>query len=753
MIQELISTSAPRCLNGNAGFGIVAQTAGMAPNVSQAVNVLSGYTHVAPPGSAGNPVVYLHATRRSGGMLRHIISRIADCGNDYSGRSNRIAHHWIVEEGDVRSLPGGPAELTAQSIFRANWNEKAAELPHKNLTAPDVSPKKCTTWERLTGDAGWGGIVAEQAEKGAPVSIIFSSEHNSDTLRTLIVEALALLPSSVRWKTTFSTYYMKSQEASGDKIQIKCFLEGSEESQFARQSPNTLVIDLRQHQGTVPVGKYVDLARGKAQPKVQPLPKVQPDTKIPATVASVPLAVPGQVPSEPGTFEIAPSAVPMPVVPKKQKPRVDYTGGKSYATLEEPSERNTEWIKYAVGLGICILIAVGAVLYQTVPSWLENRAVQRQKAEEEAAAKQKADEEAEAKRKADEEAEAKQKAVEEQKQQQATPQDEPPSGDKPPEDNDSKVGQNGESIEELRRELETIRVKKDKAQEESDRKKEELTAQIATLKKKVVELEKRKTEQSDLAERERKTADDLKNKLPSVWKGLELPSADSGKVATLPESKFLYSDHKDEIKFRFVPFVDLKSEVTDQKMTIHVDDTKLPITFSFPDEIKSTLSGGETKVPGGKIAEIDLNENGLQFKWEDDTARNATVWYQIKNRIMLSKLRISVGDNTENAHEIALREPYKYNPQSPPKSVVFGETEMFFLEIGKDSLIMFQNYQKMFSSFNVTVEGNITMGHWVKLLKNISNDGEKQTKLYLLKPETTDFGTQENKLLLMEATK
>ena len=252
MIQELISTSAPRCLNGNAGFGIVAQTVGMAPNVSQAVNALSAYTHVAPPGSPQNPVVYMHAIRRTGGMMRHVVSRIADCGNDYSGRSNRIAHHWIVEATDTLSLPGGPATLILQDIFRSGWNEKPAELPPKQLSAPDVSANQCPTWERLTGDAGWGKVVAERAAKGVPISIVFTPECSGEHLRALLSEALVLLPSATRWKVTFSTYYMKSQEASGDKIQIKCFLADSEASQFVRQSPNTLVIDLRQPLGPAP---------------------------------------------------------------------------------------------------------------------------------------------------------------------------------------------------------------------------------------------------------------------------------------------------------------------------------------------------------------------------------------------------------------------------------------------------------------------------------------------------------------------
>lgn len=115
MIQEQISTSSPKCLDGNSGFGIVAQTSGMAPNVAQEVSMLSGYTHQFAAGDDRNPVAFLHVVRRTGGTNRHIVSRVADCGNDYSGRTNRIAHHWIIEESDLSGLPCGPAAILSLS--------------------------------------------------------------------------------------------------------------------------------------------------------------------------------------------------------------------------------------------------------------------------------------------------------------------------------------------------------------------------------------------------------------------------------------------------------------------------------------------------------------------------------------------------------------------------------------------------------------------------------------------------------------
>ena len=373
MIQELISTSVPRCLNGNAGFGIVVQTSGMVPNVSQAINAFSGYTHIAASGSGRNPVVYLHATRRTGGVLQHIVSRIADCGNDYTGRSNRIAHHLIIDEGETRSqsMAGGPAELVAQNIFNHRWNDRPTELPPKKLSVPDVSPKRCDVWERLTGgtgigDTGWGGIVAERAEKGDSISIIFSHDHNSDDLRALIGEALTLLPPLVRWRITFSTYYMNSQESGDDRIQIKCLLADSVDASFAWQS--SLVIDLRHHHGRAPDGQYVELAR---RGEVKQSSKGLPNKKKLVVPVSVPLSEPEE------TYEMLPNVgVPRPLervkkpqVPGKN-PLLDYTTGRDFSGTKKSSNIvDPNWFMYLGTLIAFVIILLGIVVFHIVSTF------------------------------------------------------------------------------------------------------------------------------------------------------------------------------------------------------------------------------------------------------------------------------------------------------------------------------------------------------------------------------------------------
>ncbi|MDR3199745.1 MAG: hypothetical protein LBU34_17910, partial [Planctomycetaceae bacterium] len=124
---------------------------------------------------------------------------------------------------------------------------------------PVVSAQKCTAWEQILGDAGWGGVLAERAENGDPVSLIFEPGMN---ILPLLAESFALLPPNIRWKLTFSTFFMKSQEPPGaNKVQIKCILAGTDEEAFARLTPNTLVLDLRLRPTTLPVGKYVEVAR------------------------------------------------------------------------------------------------------------------------------------------------------------------------------------------------------------------------------------------------------------------------------------------------------------------------------------------------------------------------------------------------------------------------------------------------------------------------------------------------------------
>ncbi|MCL2709922.1 MAG: hypothetical protein FWE95_03480 [Planctomycetaceae bacterium] len=687
MIQELISTSAPRCLNGNAGFGIVAQTVGMAQNVSLAVNALSGYTHVAPPGSPQNPVVYLHAIRRTGGMLRHIVSRIADCGNDYSGRSNRFAHHWIIEEEDVRLLPGGPAALLAQNAFLADWKGRSRELSPRKLIAADAPQEKCATWEALIGDAGWGGIVAERAEKGDPISIVFPQGFNSENLLKLIGGALALLSPAVRWRITFSTYSMKSQEASGDTIQIKCFLAGSEESQFVRQSPNTLVIDLQQRLGDAPDGKYVVAAWGavKSSSKV-PLPDA-----IPIATTSVPMSVPG-------TFAIAEEPKVPVVSPTIKKPRVDYSTGKDRVFAEESPVTDSNWYIY-LGTLAAIMLAVGIFFaiqwYRSQAPPLDPLPMNNE-------------------------------ALENLRQELATAQQLIEALEQNVTELTGSAEQNKKEISDLKSENRDLKDKVDLA-EELENKNVELTNENTRLKNEIQEL--KRPERQDIA-------DNLKN-LPTIWRGLALPR--NSNAVPLDGSTFLGA-HRDEMKIELVSFANLESPITHEQISI-VYDLPEPhnIIFKYPDTIST---------PGQKIAEISLAEEGLRFKWEDDRDRNSVHWHQIKNRILLSKLRIAIAGHS---HEVALWTPYNAQQQS---WFFFDDSSELSVEATiKMELLASQLHfmldKKAMDVFGTTAEDFKEELQWRGLqpehIDRILNAyGIQRAEIHLLHP------TRKDKLLLME---
>lgn len=623
MIQELISTSAPRCLNGNAGFGIVAQTEGMAPNVSLAVNALSGYTHVAPAGSTKNPVVYLHAVRRTGGMLRHIVSRIADCGNDYSGRTNRIAHHWIIEEEDVRNLPGGPAVLSAQNIFRQDWNEKPTTIPPQRISVPAVQPKKCVVWEQLTSDAGRGGQVAEHAEKGNPISIIFSSEHKGDLLRDLIGESLALLPRHVRWNITFSTYFLKSQETNQESIQIKCFLAGSEESRFARQSPNTLVIDLRQRADRVPQGKYVDMARGAVKPAA-----MAPLESHESVSAAVPIAVPVQ--SETYGLDDANSKV------RRGSFRGIYYGRSG--KISQSTRSSPDWRQIA--LLLLLLVVCAMIIGFAVIRITADRTETAKNAED---------------------LQEKQPVADIQPTNNTT-QEKPEAVPEPKTTNGTQTTVSSKS--------EAAAEKEEPAETPAD------NANAAQTQSSEVENNDRNPPASPTPISPEKW-DELKKELPPLWKGLALSVKPNAEESLLLKTKILY-ECRDNVTLKLDSFVNLQEPVGGQQKLIVVEEKAHEITFRFKyaDVKSANITGGEK--PGEEIAKISLTEEGLQFQWTGTPPNDLNSKLFI-NRILLSQLQILI--DQKPIAEIALWEPYNPDLLSSNPGVLYDNDSKFYEEL------------------------------------------------------------------------
>lgn len=279
MIFELVVTSAKRALQaGRSGFAPVMRTRGIHPDLQSRLEAISGYRHLYPQGDPRNPVIRSHCVLESAAGRFSALSRLLDAGSDYSGRSNKLAHHIACDANEVRSgLCSSPAAvmtlLEKSDVFMSRWEDEPQEKPaFEPFPYPPVSPAKCVAWERLAGDAGWAGVLAERTLKATPTWIVVGA--NVDVL-PLYAEALALMEPAKRWGVSFTTH------ALSDKGFLwKAAVDGSAEAKAAREQPNAALIDLTMPATVTEVGPYIQAARGLADVPWKPR------TEVPNTPAT-----------------------------------------------------------------------------------------------------------------------------------------------------------------------------------------------------------------------------------------------------------------------------------------------------------------------------------------------------------------------------------------------------------------------------------------------------------------------------------
>ncbi len=263
MSLELIYTSAPKGLKpGSRGFCTVAMTQGLPPQLVDRLEALSGYRQIFPPqdSQAGlNPIVYSHLRISVAGRNYHILSRICAAGLDYSQRANKFAAHQAL---DASELPlAGPAWLvTAPGFLATTWDGTPKLLPARRAPSGNAGPAICRHWQQLTGDAGWGGVLAEAAMQNPRSTTTIIFQPGQDPL-PLLAESLALLPLELRWGVTFSTYFTKLPP--GVECRWRCAVQGSPEAKAAG-----LVLDLCRKLGQPPASPYVVAARTGRLPNV-----------------------------------------------------------------------------------------------------------------------------------------------------------------------------------------------------------------------------------------------------------------------------------------------------------------------------------------------------------------------------------------------------------------------------------------------------------------------------------------------------
>lgn len=277
MALELIYTSAEAGIKpGARGFCTVAASRELPAPLASTLESLSGYRHLFPPKTPNarlNPVACSHLTLPFNGKPTHVVSRIADAGLDYTDRTNKIAHHLVLQRGDL--IEAGPAAIFGMpNMFVESWNSKPTIFPNaKTIPAMNIAPAVCKNWAQFGGDPGWGGVLAGSVLQRRPVSIVASVGMN---LLPLFQEAIALLPAGRRWEATFSTYYSKLPP--GVDALWKGVLTGSAEEGYVRALPRVLILDL-----TRPLG---DINRYCADPATAALVETARTGKVTAAVAA-----------------------------------------------------------------------------------------------------------------------------------------------------------------------------------------------------------------------------------------------------------------------------------------------------------------------------------------------------------------------------------------------------------------------------------------------------------------------------------
>lgn len=259
MTQEIVFTSAPQGLApGSNGFCTVICTDGMSDNLTERLEMLSGYRHAFTPGDRKAPVNYRHLRIKVSGRDYSVLSRICDAGHDYSQRSNKLAHHVALDASEL--VAAGPATVLATpSLFVPRWDGSVKAVPSGRLPdLPASRPAICQHWQNLTGDAGWAAVLAHSVSvaRPKPISVIFPQ--GCDTL-PLVVEALNLIPPAMRWNVTFSTYFTKA--IAGSDILWRFVLDQTKQADALRNSPHAKVIDLAGGLGAPPDNSYSNAAR------------------------------------------------------------------------------------------------------------------------------------------------------------------------------------------------------------------------------------------------------------------------------------------------------------------------------------------------------------------------------------------------------------------------------------------------------------------------------------------------------------
>jgi len=265
MAYELYYTSAPRGLRPQtSGICTVGLTRGFPAPFIPRIEALSGYRKPSDDtDSSVCPAAFSHWVVDGGGVSRHVLSAVRMAPPDHTGRSNKFAHHLLLREEEC--VAPGPAWLLQQTgVVADKWAGEPRELPQEKRmpSAGRVVAGICASWQRAGGDAGWAGVLANAAmlDPTKVCSVIVTP--GTDAL-ALIAEAILLLPAELRWRVTFTSYFM--EPISGVRCSWRFCVDGTPAAAAARAGGGTC-IDLCSRAPCTRTGRFIEFARTGVMP-------------------------------------------------------------------------------------------------------------------------------------------------------------------------------------------------------------------------------------------------------------------------------------------------------------------------------------------------------------------------------------------------------------------------------------------------------------------------------------------------------
>lgn len=172
------------------------------------------------------PVVYQHRIVTIRDQRHHVLMRLGDAGNDYTGRTNHIAHCVVVEPSEIAGLSISPAEailaLSQRAFWRSQYDEAAQFFGVGDLidlgTLPPGASLPAARWRERTGSSGNAAQLFDSgAVADAGIALAGTGEADAAEILALFAESLLLLnpdrsSGAALWSVPFTTVLQSSAE-------------------------------------------------------------------------------------------------------------------------------------------------------------------------------------------------------------------------------------------------------------------------------------------------------------------------------------------------------------------------------------------------------------------------------------------------------------------------------------------------------------------------------------------------------------